>query len=106
MSTRSELAKQIINYEDSIKTADALNRLMLNKDFMNVFLNGYCREYPVNLIKEIYKYTPEDSEHKNIIAELEAISRFQSYVNQTTITGQLSEADLKLAKGIPESELY
>ena len=105
MSTRSQLAEQIKVLENNIKSADALNKLGTNKDFTNVFQDGYCKEYPVQLIKELYKYSPDSTEHQYIIAELEAISRFQSYVNQTIITGQLAKDDLISAKSIPDSEL-
>jgi len=105
MSTRSDLTKQIATYESEVGNADALGRLMVNKDFKEVFLEGYCKAHALSLIKDLSNYSTDTSDYRNIVEDLDAISRFQTYLNETTIKGQLAKADLVLAKSIPDSEL-
>lgn len=105
MTTRAELQKEIAELEVKVRLADSVKQLKANAQFKDVVIDNYMTSYPIEIVNKLCLYPQDSADYKELVAELDAISRFNHYFESTITEGQLSEADLKFAKAIPDSEL-
>ena len=77
-----ELQDNVASYRKEVELAEALNRLMTNRDFKKLFLEGYFREEAIRLVHlkaDPAMYKPE--KQADIIREMDAIGSLRSYLD-------------------------
>ena len=73
-------------YQDTIDKAECYNRLQENRDFKELFMNGYFKEEPVRLTSLLSIVATGDK--VRIIEDLSAISAVSAYLNNLQNEGQ------------------
>lgn len=106
MNDRSQLSKEIAKYEQQVELGNDINELMVNPAFKRVVLNYFLGDYSKQHVTKLCMYPKDSPEYVEIVAELDAISRFNSFLTSTINEGQCAYDSLQDAKAIPESELY
>jgi len=105
MLSRTDLDKEIATLESKVKLGRSAELLYANKDF-SLVTDMYLKDYPIEIVNKLCMHARDSAEYVELVAELDAISRFNLFLKSTIKEGQLSESNLKDAKAIPESELY
>jgi hypothetical protein len=86
-----ELEANLLASKESIELNNALQRLMDNKDFKKVVINGYFSKEAIRLV--LLKGKPGyqgDVEQKNIIAKIDAIGNFSNYLDSIAMEAELA----------------
>lgn len=105
MTSRTELAEEIAELEIKVSLGRSAELLQSNKDF-GLVTEHYLKEYPIEIVNQLAMHAKDSPDYAELVAELDAISRFNLFLKSTINEGQLSAANLKEAKAIPDSELY
>lgn len=94
----------------ALEEGNALERLRDNKDFKKVVLEGYFKDEAVRLVH--LKADPSmqsDASQKSIVAQIDAIGSFSSYLTQTlqrgVMAGKQIESDEATREEILAEEL-
>ena len=86
-----ELEANLLAAKEAIELSNALQRLMDNKDFKKVVINGYFSKEAIRLV--LLKGKPgyhSDVEQKNIIAKIDAIGNFSNYLDNIEMEAELA----------------
>lgn len=77
------LERNIKDAEDSIELGQSLDRLMLNKDFKIVVLNGYLKEEAIRLVHLKGEPSVQSAESQaSIIRDIDSIAAFAQYLRK------------------------
>ena len=77
-------------YKYWIEQYDALERLMHNKDFKTVFLDGYLTD---NVLLGVKLLASESVPKEKVIAELDAISYLEAHLQDVRVLGESAKQD-------------
>lgn len=105
MTSRAELQEEIVKLESKVSLGRSAELLKSNKDF-GLVTETYLKEYPIEIVNQLCMHARDSAEYVELVAELDAVSRFQLFLKSTIKEGQLAQQDLDSAKSIPDSELY
>lgn len=105
MTTHSEVMQHMAKATEAIKLAEAVERLLGNKDFQKVFADLYFNKYLLEVVDDLHLHESTSPEHINAIAELESVSRTKAFLTSLINKGQWAKVELDEAKDIPDSEL-
>lgn len=72
---------------NDIERFKALERLMVNSDFRTVILEGYLREYPLELLYLISAIDNKTDQHNR----LDAVGYFKQYLDQVQSAAESAE---------------
>ena len=97
MQENSEIAAleyQLDGYRKQIERGQAVARLMANRDFKKIILEGYFKDEAVRLVH--LKQAPDfqtDDKQRNILRDIDSIGTFRNYLNLVEyFAGQASQA--------------
>lgn len=105
MNDRERLRVEIDKYTHQVELGNGIEELMGNPTFKKVILNHFTKDYALEHVNKLCMYPKDSPEYVEIIAELDAISRFNSFLTSTINEGQCAYDSLQDAKAIPDSEL-
>lgn len=95
MNELDAINKAIKETEKVIEAANAVKRLMKNKDFTSVVTDGYFKEYAADLVKNRMTLgLIDDSQLKFIEAQMTAVGGFSHYLELLLTSGVTAEAAL------------
>lgn len=91
--------------EERIELAQSLNRLIrTNPDFIKVFLQDYQEKFVLGLVKDLARYDASHPDYVNTIRKIEAVSLFNTYINDVIEQGQSARDDLDYLSRTPDIE--
>lgn len=92
----SGLDKSIQENRLRIQLADAVKRLKSNPDFKLVVINGYLQSEAVRLVhlKADPSVESDKDKQENIDADISAIGRFNQYLSNLVVTGNMAKKTL------------
>lgn len=108
-----------------IQRGEALERLMLNPDFLDLFMENYCKEEPARLaslvgdIGSSYRWSPTSGSmsippkefvqmQQSIEKDIHAVGAFQSFLRVVAWKAEMSRQaldDIEASKHLPVSDL-
>ena len=123
--TNNAVQLSIDEANKNIQNGDALNRLVLNPDFIAVFLEGYCKDEPARLasllgdIGSSYRWSPTSQSmsippkeftqmQENVERDLHSVGAFQSFMRVVAWKAEMSRQaleDIEAARDLPVSDL-
>lgn len=91
--------------EERIELAQSLDRLIrTNPDFIKVFLQDYQEKYVLGLVKDLARYDANQPDYANTVRKIEAVSLFNTYINDVIEQGQSARDDLDYLSRTPDIE--
>ena len=91
--------------EERIELAQSLNRLIrTNPDFIKVFLQDYQEKFVLGLVKDLTRYDVNHPDYTNTVRKIEAVSLFNTYINDVIEQGQSARDDLDYLSRTPDIE--
>jgi hypothetical protein len=91
-----ELEANIKQAKDEIELGNALDRLLSNRDFKKVVLNGYFEKEAVNLVHAKAALAFEDNgAHESIVRQIDAIGSFSKYLKGIAETAKLARKSIE-----------
>ena len=91
--------------EERIELAQSLDRLIrTNPDFIKVFLQDYQEKYVLGLVKDLARYDRNHPDYANTVRKIEAVSLFNTYINDVIEQGQSARDDLDYLSRTPDIE--
>ena len=91
--------------EERIELAQSLDRLIrTNPDFIKVFLQDYQEKYVLGLVKDLARYDTNHPDYANTVRKIEAVSLFNTYINDVIEQGQSARDDLDYLSRTPDIE--
>lgn len=91
--------------EERIELAQSLNRLIrTNPDFIKVFLRDYQEKFVLDLVKDLARYDVNHPDYANTVRKIEAVSLFNTYINDVIEQGQSARDDLDYLSRTPDIE--
>ena len=91
--------------EERIELAQSLDRLIrTNPDFIKVFLQDYQEKYVLGLVKDLERYNANHLDYANTVRKIEAVSLFNTYINDVIEQGQSARDDLDYLSRTPDIE--
>ena len=91
--------------EERIELAQSLDRLIrTNSDFIKVFLQDYQEKYVLGLVKDLARYAANHPDYANTVRKIEAVSLFNTYINDVIEQGQSARDDLDYLSRTPDIE--
>ena len=106
MVTHTEVQEQIANNLADIEKSEALERLLVNTDFVLLFTNYYSNAYALDIVYKLSTLQRDGVEYKALTDELNAISYFKNFLDKLLITGAMARTSLDEVQAIPQSEIY
>jgi len=95
MSNTQQVELNIEHARQGVKFGEALDRLMKNRDFQKVILDGFLREEAVRLVHlkaDPAMYTPEDQ--RDIDAQITAIGMFGAWLRRQRKEAETAQKEL------------
>ena len=91
--------------EERIELAQSLDRLIrTNPDFIKVFLQDYQEKYVLGLVNDLARYAANHPDYANTVRKIEAVSLFNTYINDVIEQGQSARDDLDYLSRTPDIE--
>lgn len=91
-----ELEANIKQAKDEIDLGVALERLLSNRDFKKVILNGYFEKEAVRLVHAKAALAFEDAAgHESIVRKIDAIGSLSKYLNSITEAAKLARKSIE-----------
>ena len=84
-----------IKLQEKIKRAMALERLLVNQDFVFLFKNCYGKERVQELVASLAYHDETSFEHIATLKELKAISGFLKFLEEITTHGAMAKEQLR-----------
>jgi len=104
MNSIKQIDSDIKDYEAQLEIANALDRLLSNKDFKAVIIEGYLRDYVSDLVCQL-NY-PEFAQMKDFHEEaIKGVSGFSMYLRQLRDQQHLAAKNLDDARETRQSML-
>lgn len=96
-----EIEQNIKDAEEFVKAGEAIGRLMVNRDFKRVVLNGYFKDEAVRLVhlKGITNVQSEGAQ-KYIDDQIKAISLFAQYLDNVASQAEMAKAGISEAEDL------
>lgn len=93
------LERDIEQYKGDIALASSLEVLLRNKHFVDVILNGYCKEEAVNLVMmKAMASNQNPDKQADIIRRLDSIGTLNEYFETIKIRGEIARMSSKDAQ--------
>ena len=91
--------------EERIELAQSLDRLVrTNSDFIKVFLQDYQEKFVLGLVKDLAMFDANHPDYANTVRKIEAVSLFNTYINDVIEQGQSARDDLDYLSRTPDIE--
>lgn len=97
MSLVDELHEQIETNRAKVLIGKQLQRLMLNKDFKALIVDGYIANLALSNVEQLAHYDKDCIDYKLCIDELNAISHLQKYLHGLQRQAEFAEQSLNEA---------
>lgn len=88
MSLETELENQISRDKKIVERGKALKRLLNSSDFKSVVVNGFLREFALNLVYQRADSTEVDDK---VSRQIDAIAEFKAYLDKVLSDATIAE---------------
>lgn len=105
MTLHEEVSQQINKNKKLVDLGEAIERLMLNKDFQKVILENYFVANNLAIVKDLSNHLKSSNEYAKLIAQLDAISECQSYLFGLQEKYLMAKQDLSDAMSLTDEEI-
>lgn len=106
MISRKQVNDEIVSLEKQLELTKSLEHLKTDKQFEKLITKEYLQNYPLMLVNRLGRLQKDSAEYNEVVAELDAISRLDNYLQNIINQGQLATHSLMDVKSIPDSEIY
>lgn len=104
MTNQEELELETIENEQWVGRYEAYQRLLQNKDFQNVIMEGYIRDRSLHGVSMLAnENVKRQGQRPDVMEMLVAVSTLQDYFKMLKNLGEIAKADLEDETG-PEVE--